>query len=403
MYFFLFQMVGLFQCVGISFLLFPFLYHVASGLKCLSCSNVIQPRHCHYVRECPPGDRCGVVKYVTVSNDIRYDVGCFTNADCTHTKRKAFRELTDNHLQIEGIDHVLCRQCCNSSLCHQNGCGELGFPEDRGLLCYTCKQSTDPRKCEHFSVCNKDEICHLGVKEEFGDNIYTSSCQHKTVCQDPSSIIFGRKRQQPIDCNRCCSSDLCNDKCQESAPTGSTILSTSTPKPTPTYITTSTISKEFVLMFQNNELAPDTSYSILIGTKEACNISINVPALSMATTKTLDVGSYYIDFAKNSGITPNAGSIENKGIHIKSEKPISVYGLNQRPPNAEAFLVLPVEYLGKVYKIISLQPSIYTSLFMIAATEDRTAVTIKLNSSSSVVVKGTTYNNGDTIRLALDN
>lgn len=77
-------------------------------------------------------------------------------------------------------------------------------------------------------------------------------------------------------------------------------------------------------MFQNNEWDSSTSYSILIGTKEACNISINVPALSMATTKTLDVGSYYIDFAKNSRITPNAGSIENKGIYIKSEKPISV-------------------------------------------------------------------------------
>jgi adhesin/invasin len=68
---------------------------------------------------------------------------------------------------------------------------------------------------------------------------------------------------------------------------------------------------------------------------------------------------------------------QHLGVHIQSEKPISVYGLNNRFQTTDTYTALPLSSLGKEYRILS-----YTnqddllSQCAIVATEDHTKVTI---------------------------
>ena len=70
--------------------------------------------------------------------------------------------------------------------------------------------------------------------------------------------------------------------------------------------------------------------------------------------------------------------IQAKGIHITSQQPVTVYGLNQRVFTSDAYLALPVNALGTDHRVltygnISFAP---TSEFGIVASENATTVTI---------------------------
>ena len=68
----------------------------------------------------------------------------------------------------------------------------------------------------------------------------------------------------------------------------------------------------------------------------------------------------------------------DQSIHIVSEKPISVYGLNRRRQTTDSFLAFPVEVLGDEYMILSYY-SFFTeaqSTCSIVATQDSTVVEI---------------------------
>jgi hypothetical protein len=69
--------------------------------------------------------------------------------------------------------------------------------------------------------------------------------------------------------------------------------------------------------------------------------------------------------------------IERLSVHITSEKPIFVYGLNRRFQTTDSFLAFPVEVLGTEYRAMCYTVSIeMLPIFAIVATEDGTEVTI---------------------------
>ncbi|MCX6249953.1 MAG: hypothetical protein NTX61_04290 [Bacteroidetes bacterium] len=94
------------------------------------------------------------------------------------------------------------------------------------------------------------------------------------------------------------------------------------------------------------------------------------------------------------------GGIENKGIRITANDPISVYGLNNKIYSTDAFLALPVNALGLDYRIITYKTT-YASIdslgscFSVVATKDGTALTIfnhQTNSTSYINLDmGQTY------------
>lgn len=68
---------------------------------------------------------------------------------------------------------------------------------------------------------------------------------------------------------------------------------------------------------------------------------------------------------------------QGKGIHIKSDNPITVYGLNRRYQTTDTYLGLPVEVLGTEYRVISYYVTDdLLSIAAIVATEDNTTVEI---------------------------
>ncbi|MGB9771193.1 MAG: outer membrane beta-barrel protein [Candidatus Kapaibacteriota bacterium] len=69
--------------------------------------------------------------------------------------------------------------------------------------------------------------------------------------------------------------------------------------------------------------------------------------------------------------------IEQLSVHITSEKPIFVYGLNRRFQTTDSFLAFPVDVLGTEYRAMCYTVSIeMVPLFAVVATEDNTEVTI---------------------------
>ncbi|MCX7909492.1 MAG: outer membrane beta-barrel protein [Ignavibacteria bacterium] len=69
--------------------------------------------------------------------------------------------------------------------------------------------------------------------------------------------------------------------------------------------------------------------------------------------------------------------IEKLSVHITSERPIFVYGLNRRFQTTDTFLAFPVDVLGTEYRVMSYTVSIeMLPIFAIVATEDATDVTI---------------------------
>ncbi|MEN5178513.1 IPTL-CTERM sorting domain-containing protein [Comamonas testosteroni] len=69
--------------------------------------------------------------------------------------------------------------------------------------------------------------------------------------------------------------------------------------------------------------------------------------------------------------------IEKKGIHVSSDKEISLYGLNNQPFTTDAFLSLPTAALGNSYRVASYIPTPgYQSSTAIVATQDGSTITI---------------------------
>ncbi len=74
-------------------------------------------------------------------------------------------------------------------------------------------------------------------------------------------------------------------------------------------------------------------------------------------------------------------TVENKGIHLKSDNPVNVYALNSRTQSSDVAVIYPTESLGKEYFAMCYSPR-YTinnesnSEFLIVASEDNTTVKI---------------------------
>lgn len=99
---------------------------------------------------------------------------------------------------------------------------------------------------------------------------------------------------------------------------------------------------------------------------------------------------------------------ERLAIHITSEHPISVYGLNRRFQTTDTYLGLPVNVLGKVYRVMGYDVSEgLMSQFAIVATENGTVVTIIPSVNTNTHPAGIPYqikmNRGDVYQVAARN
>ncbi|MBM2816222.1 MAG: IgGFc binding protein [Ignavibacteria bacterium] len=91
-------------------------------------------------------------------------------------------------------------------------------------------------------------------------------------------------------------------------------------------------------------------------------------------------------------------------IHITSNNPITVYGLNRRSQTTDTFLALPIEALGTEYRVMCYSISEgMTSQFAIVATEDSTEIivnqSIRTNAHNAGIPYSVEMNKGDVYQV----
>ncbi|XP_053372550.1 uncharacterized protein LOC123561181 isoform X3 [Mercenaria mercenaria] len=163
------------------------------GLICLSCPSSVSPRTCNYVETCGPNSVCYLEQYVTHIGEIRFRSGCRDRLQCEDGIRRTKRFMVNG-------DYLSCAECCHGTLCNSHGCGEKGYPQLRGPICYNCDQQLDTEHCDKIDVCLDGQKCGL-VRHQFVDTVYQTMCMDKKRCiSDDSSNT---------DYPKCCSTTLC--------------------------------------------------------------------------------------------------------------------------------------------------------------------------------------------------
>ncbi|XP_061186797.1 uncharacterized protein LOC133194914 [Saccostrea echinata] len=178
------------------------------GLRCLKCSSITEPRLCTELETCQSGEICGVRYLRSDNGDFSYWTGCVPQTSCVSvdTSGVVIGKRTSYY-----DNEVICQHCCSSDLCNSQGCGALGYPTDRGPLCYECTNLAEPASCHKIAICNHNEKCYVGTESHFGQLYYTTRCETRHACTalDHANPL-GRRA---VACKHCCAGDLCNAGC----------------------------------------------------------------------------------------------------------------------------------------------------------------------------------------------
>ena len=180
--------------------------------------------------------------------------------------------------------------------------------------------------------------------------------------------------------------------------------------------------REFWLCFMQNHMDQVVDYNKLSANDpKRLHLDLFIASDTDATV-TIDVDSLYThDIIKvkagevyNYKVSPFAqiksSEIIEKGlsVHIRSDVPITVYGLNRRIKTTDTFLAYPVDALGKTYRTANYTISVdLVSEFAIVATEDDTEVKIfpavktkdLVDSGNEITIK---LNKGDIYQVLAD-
>lgn len=143
-----------------------------------------------------------------------------------------------------------------------------------------------------------------------------------------------------------------------------------------------------------------------------------------ATTFTITIGTSQTPYQSNVAVGANSSaqikipwnmvealgseSIQSKGIHLVSEKPVNVYALNYDRNSADVAVIYPTESLGKEYFAMCYEVNIHegnngsygngrNSEFLVVATVDSTEVLIIPSKETDKLVKA-----GDSILITLN-
>ncbi len=137
---------------------------------------------------------------------------------------------------------------------------------------------------------------------------------------------------------------------------------------------------EFWLCFQKNfkDAKGDSLYlELFISGNEDASVVIEIDGLKFVHNKFVPKGTVANVKIPVEAQVLSEEIVERLAIHVKSDKPISVYGLNRRKQTTDTYLGLPTSVLGNEYRVMcyTLSESLMPQ-FAIVATEDNTEVTI---------------------------
>ena len=140
----------------------------------------------------------------------------------------------------------------------------------------------------------------------------------------------------------------------------------------------------------------------LTGNKDA-NVSIEIQAIRFKKSVKVPAGTVISVSIPEEAQVKGKEIIQQLGILITSDEPISVYGLSTRFQTTDTFLGLPVKVLGKSYRPICYTVSELMPQFTIVGTEDNTIIRITPSVNTTKYAKGREHiikmNRGDVYQV----
>ncbi len=134
---------------------------------------------------------------------------------------------------------------------------------------------------------------------------------------------------------------------------------------------------------------------LMITSKDSTSGNIRCSSLGIDTFFTVNANEITLIAMPNTVEVLGSEIIEEKALHISSEKPIAVYAHQYQSQRSEATLILPEEALDKGYYVMSYNADGSESApseFLAVAVEDSTSIKISLtNTTMSGRLKGTEF------------
>lgn len=143
---------------------------------------------------------------------------------------------------------------------------------------------------------------------------------------------------------------------------------------------------EFWLCFQRNfHQERDTIIlELFISGNDDASVTIKIEGLNYTHNVFVPKGTVSVVRLPVNAEVRSEEIIEKLAVHIKSDKPISVYGLNRRKLTTDSYLGLPVSVLGYEYRVMCYTlADRFMSQFAVVATEDSTIVNMRLATNST--------------------
>ncbi len=140
---------------------------------------------------------------------------------------------------------------------------------------------------------------------------------------------------------------------------------------------------EFRMAFMENldlDYNRPPEFSIIISSESDAEGTITMPSHTLSINFNLNAGEAKEFFLPDDVYySIGSGNIDNKGISINSDKPVSVYAMHYREYFSDASIVLPLEMLGDHYIILAgrdYQKNLKPSELVIVPVDDNTEIEI---------------------------
>lgn len=147
---------------------------------------------------------------------------------------------------------------------------------------------------------------------------------------------------------------------------------------------------------------------LFISGDEETTVRIEIAGLDYVQEFSVPAGSVKNIKLPSSAQIRSSEVAERLAVHVTSEKPITVYGLNRRVLTTDTFIAIPTKELGTDYRVMCYHISDgLTSQFAIVATEDSTVVYITPKVKTRAHMVGKTFmiklNRGDVYQVIAEN
>ncbi|XP_078613391.1 IgGFc-binding protein-like [Branchiostoma floridae x Branchiostoma japonicum] len=155
---------------------------------------------------------------------------------------------------------------------------------------------------------------------------------------------------------------------------------------------------DFIVGFLQNNGQSNLELFITSASPNPASVTVSAPGASFTRHLTVtDAAVRVVSLPQSLALSGNEKA--QKGVSIRSDSEIIVYGVNKEQATTDGFLGLPVDVLGNEYFVASYTP-LSSSEFGIFGTEHNTNVEITVKGTTQY--QGVTYSTGSVVRLVLN-